>query len=447
MSKYKPYTKYKDSGIEWLGEIPEGWEAKKLKYISTVNDDVLPDSTSGEEEIKYIDIGSVTTGYILNYEHMLYSNAPSRAKRIIKTGDILVSTVRTYLKAIAPVSSEYDNYIASTGFAVIRSNKELNSTFTEYALLSNYFVDLVESHSVGVSYPAINSSNIMTFNIALPPLQEQKTIDNYLDKTTVKIDNLIEKQTRLIALLKEKRQAVISTAVTRGLDSSVPMKESGVEWLGEIPVGWKTPKLKLFITTTKGFAFKSDDFIEEGIPVVKMSEIKNGTINKSSVFLPKTFQFTHKQVLLRYKDIIVSTVGSAPEVKNSAVGQIGIVPREHDGSLLNQNTVVYSPNKTLLSNNYLPYVLNSQAYREHLDIYAHGTANQASLNLVDMLKFVFPSPSLKEQEKIANYLDDKTQKIDNLITKATKAIDLLKERRTALISAVVTGKVDVRGGV
>ena len=221
-------------------------------------------------------------------------------------------------------------------------------------------------------------------------------------------------------------------------------KNSGVEWLGDIPEHWITPKLKLFITTTKGFAFKSDNFIEQGVPVVKMSEIKNGTINQSSVFLPKEFQSTHKQVLLRYKDIVVSTVGSAPEVKNSAVGQVGIVPKAHNGSLLNQNTVIYSPNRKLLSIDYLPYILKSQAYREHLDLHAHGTANQASLNLTDMLKFVFPFPPLQEQQAIANYLDTATVKIDTLIEKQTKLIELLKEKRTALISSAVTGKIDVR---
>lgn len=219
-------------------------------------------------------------------------------------------------------------------------------------------------------------------------------------------------------------------------------RDSGVEWLGDLPKYWLTPKLKLFITTTKGFAFKSDSFIEEGVPVVKMSEIKNGTINQSTAFLPTEFQSTHNQVMLRYQDIIVSTVGSAPEVKNSAVGQIGIVPKSHDGSLLNQNTVVYSPNRKLLSNDYLPYVLKSQAYREHLDLHAHGTANQASLNLTDMLKFVFPFPPLEEQQTIANYLDITTAKIDTLIEKQTKLIELLKEKRQSVILKAVTRGLD-----
>ena len=213
-----PNVPMKDSGVEWLGEIPEHWEVKKLKYISTVNDESLSENYSEDFEINYIDIGSVTTGSINKYENMMYSTAPSRAKRIVKNGDILVSTVRTYLKAIAPISLKEDNFIVSTGFAVIRSKNKIISDFMKYGLLSNYFIDLVEASSVGISYPAINASDLITFKIAIPPLQEQQQIANYLDEKTSKIDILIEKSNKSIELLKEKRTALISAAVTGKID-------------------------------------------------------------------------------------------------------------------------------------------------------------------------------------------------------------------------------------
>ncbi len=213
-----PNVPMKDSGVEWLGEIPEHWEVKKLKYISTVNDESLSENYSEDFEINYIDIGSVTTGSINKYENMMYSTAPSRAKRIVKNGDILVSTVRTYLKAIAPISLKEDNFIVSTGFAVIRSKNKIISDFMKYGLLSNYFIDLVEASSVGISYPAINASDLITFKIAIPPLKEQQQIANYLDEKTSKIDILIEKSNKSIELLKEKRTAIISAAVTGKID-------------------------------------------------------------------------------------------------------------------------------------------------------------------------------------------------------------------------------------
>ena len=208
----------KESGVEWLGEIPEHWEMKKLKFIATINDDTLSENTSNELMIKYIDIGSVITGYIKNYEEMSYSLAPSRARRIVKEGDIIVSTVRTYLKAIAPISNVYNNFIVSTGFAVIRSREKLNSNFSKYALISKNFVDLVESHSVGISYPAINSSDLIKLKIVVPPIKEQKAIANYLDQKTTQIDILISKATKAITLLQEKRTALISAVVTGKID-------------------------------------------------------------------------------------------------------------------------------------------------------------------------------------------------------------------------------------
>ena len=213
-----PAVKFKDSGVEWLGDVPEHWGIKKLKYIATVNDNSLSETYNEDFEINYIDIGSVSTGYINKYETMMYSSSPSRARRIIKEGDILVSTVRTYLKAIAPVSFFEDNYIASTGFAVIRSKNMIVSNFMKYALLSNYFVDLVEASSVGISYPAINSSDLITFKLSVAPINEQKEIANYLDDKTQKIDKLIKKATKSIKLLKEKRTALISAAVTGKID-------------------------------------------------------------------------------------------------------------------------------------------------------------------------------------------------------------------------------------
>lgn len=213
-----PNVKMKDSGVEWLGEIPEHWEVKKLKYVSTVNNQSLSEKYNEDFEINYIDIGSVTTGYIEKSEKMEYSESPSRARRIIKEGDILVSTVRTYLKAIAPVTKNEHNYIASTGFAVISPVENIVSSFLKYSLLSNYFVDLVEAESVGISYPAINSSDLIQFNITFPTIKEQKHIAEYLDEKTAKIDKLVGKANKSIELLKEKRAALISAAVTGKID-------------------------------------------------------------------------------------------------------------------------------------------------------------------------------------------------------------------------------------
>ena len=144
MSKYRPYPKYKDSGVEWLGQVPEGWAVKKLLYISTCNDESLPESTDQDYLFDYIDISSVDLLHgVSSKEKVVFAEAPSRARRIVRRGDCLVSTVRTYLKAIAPIKFDASHVIASTGFAVIRPNSDLNSDFLSYALQSSYFIDTV----------------------------------------------------------------------------------------------------------------------------------------------------------------------------------------------------------------------------------------------------------------------------------------------------------------
>ncbi|MBF2720043.1 restriction endonuclease subunit S [Psychrobacter sp. NG254] len=215
-------------------------------------------------------------------------------------------------------------------------------------------------------------------------------------------------------------------------------KDSGVEWLGQVPSEWSVSPLKLYLNTRKGVAFKSADFTDIGIRVVKASDIKDKTIRQSEVFLPSSFSEIYPKSVLKEGEIIISTVGSTPDVKNSAVGQIGILPFELDGSLLNQNTVVLSPKNNVLSNLFLFYLIQTDVYREHLDLNAHGTANQASLNISDILNFTFARPTIQDQAQIANFLDHETAQIDTLIEKQQTLIQLLKEKRQAVISHAVT---------
>lgn len=248
--KYQAYPEYKDSGVEWLGDVPEHWSVRQLKFLCTCNDEVLPDSISADYEIEYVDIGSVSANEgITRTESLVFGSAPSRARRIVRDGDVIVSTVRTYLEAIAPIDNPPENLVVSTGFAVIRPNDYLYKGFAAYCLRANGFIKEVVALSVGVSYPAINASDLVNIKVPEPLIEEQQKIANFLDYETAKIDTLIQKQQQLIKLLKEKRQAVISHAVTKGLNPNAPMRDSGVEWLGEVPEHWIVYKLKHIITS------------------------------------------------------------------------------------------------------------------------------------------------------------------------------------------------------
>jgi len=210
-----PNVKMKDSGIPWLGEIPEHWEVKKLKYVAKVNERNLSENTDPNLLITYIDIGSVEFGKFKEEPKSLkFREAPSRARRIVNTGDTLVSTVRTYLKAIIYIDNVKGNTIASTGYAVITPTNYFVPKYLFYILSSEVIVQNITALSVGVSYPAINASEIETFKIWIPPLQEQQQIVSYIENQISLIDSKIEKTKKMIELLKEYKTSLISEVVT-----------------------------------------------------------------------------------------------------------------------------------------------------------------------------------------------------------------------------------------
>lgn len=209
-----PNAEMKDSGVEWIGKMPKAWQYTPLKYLASCNDEVLTETTPEDYTFDYIDIGSVHTGNGIGIcERMQFKDAPSRARRIVRDGDIIVSTVRTYLKAIAQVGNYDVPHIASTGFAVIRT-KNANASFLRYALLSDNFVSQVEADSVGISYPAINASQIMAFKIPVPSIAEQVAIASYLDARCAAIDGIIAEKEALISDLETYKKSLIFEVVT-----------------------------------------------------------------------------------------------------------------------------------------------------------------------------------------------------------------------------------------
>ena len=202
-----PYPKYKASGVGWLGDVPEQWAVKRLKYSATINDEVLPESTDPAFELTYVDISSVdSVRGVVTTEEIVFEDAPSRARRIVRNGDTIVSTVRTYLRAIAPIRDPRPNTIVSTGFAVVRPRK-MEPGFASYALRESGFVEAIVARSVGVSYPAVNASEIGTIPIPLPSSEEQRAIADFLDRETAKIDRLALDKRTLIERLKESKRS------------------------------------------------------------------------------------------------------------------------------------------------------------------------------------------------------------------------------------------------
>lgn len=229
----------KDSGVKWVGEIPSSWKVYKVKQIADSNNDVLPENYEEEQEIDYIEIGSVTYEHgVRTTEKMKFGNAPSRARRIVHNGDTIISTVRTYLKAIAYIDDSLADKIVSTGFSVVTPHKDVVAKFLYYALSTHSFISNVEAHSVGISYPAINNTNLMDLKIVLPMQREQIQIASYLDAKCSKIDEIIEKQQAIIEKLKEYKFSIITEAVTKGINPDVELKDSTIDMCEQIPVHW-----------------------------------------------------------------------------------------------------------------------------------------------------------------------------------------------------------------
>jgi len=431
-SRWKRYLAYKDSGVEWLGEVPEGWESKPLKYISTVNDETLSETTDPDLELVYVDIGSIDPiSGIKNRETMTFHNAPSRARRKVRDGDVIISTVRTYLRAISPINNPESNMIVSTGFAVIRPKEGMESQFAAHVLQAPYFVEKVVANSVGVSYPAINASELITFNVALPPLPEQHTIAAFLDRETGRIDTLIEKKGGQIELLQEKRAALISHVVTKGLDPDVKMKDSGVEWLGEVPEGWDIMTFRRVCRLQQGLQIAQSNRFGENGPnrfeyiTIKSIHASNTTISKEYIENPT------RSVICTTDDILLARTGATGEV---ITGQNGVF---HN----NFFKIIYD--RKIVDKNYLIYYLSNTQIKKHFLLMA-GTTTIPDLNHGEFLSTHFISPDIHEQQNIINFLNNETRNIDTLIDKIGQSIKKLREYRIALISAAVTGKIDVR---
>ncbi|BAD77190.1 type I restriction-modification system specificity determinant [Geobacillus kaustophilus HTA426] len=214
-----PNVKMKDSGVEWIGEMPESWEVSKIKYQADINKYTLSENTDEDLEIKYIDISSVNSrGEVVNIEKYYFKDAPSRARRILRKGDTIISTVRTYLKAITWFEEVEENLICSTGFAVLSPKETIYPKYLFYLMRSTKYIDEIVKRSIGVSYPAITSTEIGMMECLLPNINEQKMIVEYIDNELKKIDGLVDEIKLQIQKLKEYRQSLIYEAVTGKID-------------------------------------------------------------------------------------------------------------------------------------------------------------------------------------------------------------------------------------
>ena len=428
--------------MTWLSTARQNWQVKPLRHAVRLNPEVLEEATSPDFTFRYVDISSVNSlGEIGSTERIRFAAAPSRARRVVRPGDTIISTVRTYLKAVATIEPSEEPLVASTGFAVLRPGPDVDARFLWRLIQSEGFVQSVVAHSDGVGYPAIAPSRLGSLPILLPPLPEQRAISAFLDRQTVKIDELIAKKERLIALLQEQRAAVITHAVTRGLDPNAPMKDSGVEWLGQVPKHWAVRRIKQVAKMDSGHTpdkAKPEYWDGGTVPWVSLNDTahlrRQEWITDTAVCTTPLGLANSSAHLLPPDSVVFS--------RDATIGRCAITTRP---MAVSQHFIAWICGVQLLPR-YLLQVLRSSLMQQELMSLTMGSTVK-TIGMPDVKSLVTPVPPLDEQAAIIVFLDRAKARIDRLDVEVRAAIDRLREYRSALISAAVTGKIDVRGEV
>lgn len=418
---------------------PESWTSKRLKYVSTYNDEVLSEKTDEEREIDYVEISGVSLSEgIKEISRMTFAQAPSRARRVVRSGDVLISTVRTYLKAIAKVDDASEDLIASTGFCVVRPSEKVDSSFLGWAAKSEQFVEEVVARSVGVSYPAINASELVKIEVPLPPLDTQRRIAAFLDEKTARIDGLIAKKRELLERLAEKRQALITQAVTKGINPHAPMKPSGIDWLGDIPAHWEVKRLQ-FLTSKIGSGVTprggAEAYVNEGIMLLRSQNIQNEGLSLGDVvFIDEETHSNMMRTQVISNDVLLNITGAS-------IGRCCHYNLEGIEANVNQHVCIIRPCK-FESARFITSFLQADPGQSQIFLSQVG-ASREGLSFSEIGDFTLALPPIEEQTAIADYISDAFNQYIRQTEDIDKSIALLTEYRSALITGAVTGQIDL----
>ena len=392
----KQYDSYKDSGVEWIGEVPSHWKHCRFK-------DFMKLSTTASDSLHKIGLENIesATGRFIETNTEFEGNGVE-----FKKNSIVYGKLRPYLQKVWLADFEGN---AVGDFFVFNAKSNSMPLYIKYLLLSDGFTKEADGSTFGAKMPRVSSDFILTLHFCLPPIAEQTTIATYLDKKCSEIDNVISAQQKRIALLQELKQSVITHAVTKGLNPNVEMKDSGVEWIGEVPKHWEIKKLKYITFLQSGDTIKPSDFKDEGeYPVYG----GNG-------FRGYTDKYTNEGL-----HVLIGRQGALCGNINYANGRFYASEHAIVSYPLHGENVVWL-GETMRTCDFNRY---SQ------------TAAQPGIAVNVIKNIAFPYPSIKEQNDIANYLNKRCASIDNVLSKAQHQVELLQEYKQSLITEVVTGK-------
>jgi type I restriction enzyme S subunit len=433
----KRYHKYKDSGIDWLGEIPEHWVLNKIKHIFRVFNGATP--KSNEPEFWGGDVCWVTPEDLGNLDGTVINSTSRKITQegYQSCGTTLVPAGSLVLSTRAPIG-----HIAQTGVPLCSNQGCRTLAFKRNVNHKYFFYQILcakpclQSWGQGSTFMELSKDRLEMIFLAYPPEIEQQEIASFLNNQTMKIDALLSKKEKQIELLKEKRAAVITRSVTKGLDPNVPMKDSGIEWLGEIPAHWEVKKLKFFGDIVLGkMVTPTDkgDYIRK--PYLNAQNIRWEILDATEINEMWFSENELRQYRIKFDDLLVSEGGE--------VGRTAIWCNEIDECYI-QNSINKVTMKIGFNPRYFLYMFESYGNMGHFNaIVSRVSIAHLTREKLKEIKFIVPPDA--EQKAIAVFLDQETSGIDKLINQIQSSIDKLREYRTALISAAVTGKIDVRG--
>jgi type I restriction enzyme S subunit len=428
----KTYPKYKNSDIQWIGKIPEGWGVERYKLRFKYIKGKIPKNLEEKNEKGYLPY--LNMEYLRgNEEGILYAHDSKSIK--VNEEDLLLlwdgSNAGEFVLG-------KKGYLSST---MVKLNvKKINLDFSWY--LCKSFEPILRDLTIGMGIPHVNGDVLGNIRIPIPINEEQIVFVIYLDKKISKIDALIEKDKKLITLLKEKRIALINHTVTKGLDPNVKMKDSGIEWIGEIPEDWEVKKLKHTVLKkiTDG-PHETPEFMDEGIPFISAEAIKKDKIDfslKRGFILEELHKIYCRKCKPKLNDVFMVKSGAT-------TGNIAIVETEKEFSIWSPLALIRA-NKAVLSPRLLYYILLSDYFKKNVEIsWSFGTQQNIGMGVIENMNIIVPQKY--EQSTIINYLDEQTTKINSTIQKVERKIKLLEEYKKSLIHHVVTGKIDVRRAI
>ena len=438
----KSYSKYKDSGVDWIGEIPTHWNTSKIKYTpnsqmnSFIDGDWIESKDLSDEGIRYITTGNIGEGYYKEQGKGFITEDTFKELDCteIFEGDLIISRLSLPVGRSCILPKIHDKVVTSVDNVILRTQNNFNKYFLNYQFNSPKYFEYTELISRGVTLTRISRGMLGNNPIVIPPKEEQSQIVSFLDTKTQKIDNLIQKTEKKIELLKEKRTSFINHCVTKGLNPNVEMKDSGVEWIGDIPSHWDTIRIKYITKEHRQGYYSSKPYTDEGYKVVRISDI---TDNHNIIVDDSPFYKLDSENYLRFK----LNKGDFLFPRTGGVGRFGIYKLDYE-SIYGSFLIRFRFND-LIKEDLLKFVFESDIYLIQIKSEIHGGVNQ-NVHVENIKDCYIPIQSNEEQTQIVEYLDEQTQKIDSTIEKETQRIGLLKEYRQSLISEVVTGKIDVR---